>query len=128
MKQFILICFLIAAATARVQGSPDHVPTCNKLPYRLGKTTITHSTDLRSEPRRATKKELNEMRQKQSELQGKFNAFVRKNPGRLVSTDFSYEVKGFAAYLVRCESFCGTEEDLLQANQKEIDGTAAPNK
>ncbi len=132
MKRLVFLVFvLILAGAANAQDNPAQANTassCGKLPYRLGHIVILHSTDLRLAPRRITKKESKEMDKRQSELQIKCNAFVREYPSRPVSTEFSYEVRGFAAYLVRCESFCGTEEDLLQQSMKEIDEVMASPK
>jgi hypothetical protein len=132
MKQLVLLVFILipaGAATAQDKtAQANTAPSCDKLPYRLGHIVILHSTDLRPAPRRINKKESKEMEKRQSELRVKCNTFVRKSPSRPVSTEFSYEVTGFAAYLVRCESFCGAEADLLRQGQKEIDETPSPNK
>jgi len=95
--------------------------TCDKLPYRLGHIVILKSTDLRDHPRAATKKELKELVKKQDRAQAECNSFVSGSPGHPVSKEVSYTVDSFAAYYGRCESFCGTEKDLLDFISKEAD-------
>jgi hypothetical protein len=68
-----------------------------------------------------TKKELKQLGKQQDRMQVECNVFVRKYPGHPVSKEISYTVDGFAAYYGRCESFCGTEKDLLDLLLRETD-------
>lgn len=127
----LLAIVLIAATAAKTQDNHTQAKaaSCDKLPYRLGHLVTLNSTDLRSDShRKITKKEWKELEKKGSALQAKCDAFVRSSPGRPVSTEFSYEVSGFAAYYVRCESFCGTEQDLLQQDMKEVEDVTPTHK
>jgi hypothetical protein len=123
MKPLLLVTVLIVAGVAQAQA-----PSCDKLPYRLGHLIMLNSTDLRDHPRAITKKEWKEMSKKNEQTQADCNAFVRKYPGHPVSTELAFTVKGFAAYLERCDSFCGTEKDLRQLTDKEVDEMMAPHK
>ena len=115
------IGFIVCSAQAQS-------PPCDKLPYRLGHLVTLNSTDLRSSPRRISKKELKELGKKQDKAQNECNAFVSRHPGQPVSTEFSFTVEGFAAYYGRCESFCGTDKDWQLLIDREANETSPPKK
>lgn len=76
--------------------------------------------DLRLDRHRTiTTKQLKEWDVKQAHAQAACNAFVREHPNRAVSKEFSFTVKGFAIVHERCDSFCGTFEELMQLYGKE---------
>jgi hypothetical protein len=122
----LLPLILLAAFPIKAQDTP--AKACDKLPYRLGHLTLVNSTDLRDKPRAATKKESKELERKITQTQAACNAFARQYPGHAVSKEFSYEVKGLAAYLTRCESFCGTEKELSEIILRYGDEAAPPQK
>ena len=90
--------------------------------------TVVNATNLADHRRAITKKESKELEKKTAETQAKCDAFVRQSPGHPVSTEFAYEVKGFAAYYVRCESFCGTESDRLREMMKDVSEATPSHK
>jgi hypothetical protein len=123
MKCLLPFAIILISGLTQAQA-----PLCDKLPYRLGHLVVLNSTDLRSNRRPVSKKELKELGKKQDKAQAECNAFVSKHPGEPVSSEFSYTVERFAAYYGRCESFCGTDKDWQQLIQKEADEAAAPPK
>jgi hypothetical protein len=120
-----LLAFAFVLSTGAVQAQ---IPSCDKLPYRLGHVVVLNTTDLRERPRPISKKEWKEMRKKQDRVQRECNAFVSKSPGQPVSKEIAYTVEGFAAWYGRCESFCGTDKEWRQLIQKEADEAVAPHK
>ena len=92
--------------------------SCNK-PYQIGRFVQLDNEDLRLHPRPITEKESKEWGKKQAQAQTACNAFVSKHPNRAVSEDFSFTIKGFITVHERCESFCGTFEELMQSYDKE---------
>jgi hypothetical protein len=130
MKRLLLFLSIFIAGTAQAQDDQAQakVAQCDKLPYRLGHIVILNSTDLRDHMRAINKSELKGLSKKNTRAQAECDAFVSKYPGHPVSMEFSYTVRGFAAYYLRCESFCGTDKDWRQLIQKEADEAAAPRK
>jgi hypothetical protein len=94
--------------------------TCDK-PYQIGHFVDLGGEDLRIDRTRAiTKKENKDWAKKQSQAQTVCNAFVKEHPNLAVSKDFSFTIKGFMTVNERCESFCGTYEDLDRLYQEEV--------
>jgi len=103
------------------------VLSCDKS-YRLGHFTQLSTEDLRLDRTRAiSPKESKEWAKKQAEAQAACSAFVNKHPNLAVSQEFSFTVKGFATIRERCDSFCGTDEELMRLYQKEIEAVT-PHK
>jgi hypothetical protein len=121
MKPLALVLLFIAISSAQ------NSPTCDK-PYRLGHFVQLGTEDLRVDRARAiTKKEQKEWSNKQTQAQHECDAFAGQHPNLAVAKEFSFTVKGFATVRERCESFCGTEKDLEQLYQKEIDKPSGDN-
>jgi hypothetical protein len=114
MRLLVLVSVLLFAVTTQAQA-----PACNK-PYRLGHFVQLGNEDLRVDrTRRISKKELKESNKKQEQAQAARNALVSEHPNIAVSKEFSYTVRGFLAVRERCDSFCGTLEELMQLYDKE---------
>jgi hypothetical protein len=110
----ITAVFLLGVSVAQSQS-----PSCDK-PYQRGHFTQLGTEDLRLDRHRAiNKKELKEWDKKQEQAQSACNAFVSQHPNLPVSKDFSFTVKGFATVRERCESFCGSYEELMQIYARE---------
>jgi hypothetical protein len=122
MKWPVSLVFILVAS-----GTGAQTP-CDKLPYRLGHLTLIASTDLRTTKVAATKFQLKEMKKKVHQAGLDCDAFVRTSPGHPVSKELAFTVNGFASYLERCDSFCGTEDDLLELSNKETNEMMAPHK
>lgn len=102
-----------------VSGAHAQAPSCDK-PYERGHFTQLGNEDLRLDRHRPiNKKELKEWDKKQEQAQSACNAFVGQHPNLSVSKDFSFTVKGFATVHERCESFCGTFEELMRLYDRE---------
>jgi hypothetical protein len=120
MKRFVLHMFVLIAIGA-VQDAPAQQKTSCDKPYRIGHFVSLGSEDLRLDRSRAiSKKEMKDWDKKQFEAQRACNAFVGKHPNLSVSEDFSFTVKGFITVHERCDSFCGTGDDLRQLYEREI--------
>jgi len=116
-KMFILpMIFLFASGATHAQNA--QAKSCDK-PYQIGRFVQLDNEDLRLKPRRITEKESKEWKRKQAQAQIACNAFVSKHPNRAVSEDFSFTVKGFTAVRERCESFCGTFDELMRSYDEE---------
>jgi hypothetical protein len=115
MKQFLPFTLVFIVGIAQSQA-----PSCDK-PYRIGHFVQLPYEDLRIDRTRAiTPKENKEWSKKQSQAQAACDALVSKHPNQTVSQEFSFTVKGFVTVRERCDSFCGTGEELMQLYQKEI--------
>jgi hypothetical protein len=111
----VVVFFLVSLQPVFAQQK-----TCDK-PYQIGRFVNLAGEDLRIDRSRAiTKKENREWEKKQSQAQTVCNAFVKEHPNLAVSKDFSFTIKGFMTVNERCESFCGTYEDLDRLYQEEV--------
>jgi hypothetical protein len=110
----VALIVLTCAGTAQTQA-----PSCDR-PYQRGHFVQLDNEDLRLDRHRAiTAKELTDWNRKQAQAQAACNAFVSEHPNRAVSKEFSYTIKGFTLVHERCDSFCGTYEELMQLYEKE---------
>jgi hypothetical protein len=122
MNRFVAVLVLVSLPPVFAQQK-----TCDK-PYQIGRFVNLGGEDLRIDRTRAiTKKEAKEWAKKQGEAQAACNGFVREHPNLAVSRDFSFTIKGFSTVNERCESFCGTYEDLDRIYQEEIQKTPKKN-
>jgi hypothetical protein len=113
-KQLVSFAVIILVSSARAQG-----PSCDK-PYQRGHFVQLGNEDLRLDRHRAiSKKELKEWDKKQEQAQAACNAFVSRHPNQAESMEFSYTVKGFATVRERCDSFCGTYDELMRLYENE---------
>lgn len=114
MKILLILSILASAYFAGAQA--DSCAT----PYRIGKFRQLGTEDLRIDRhRQISKKELKDWGAKQQLIQSQCTTFVSGHPNVAVSKDFSFTVKGFATVSERCESFCGTYEDLIRSMNDE---------
>jgi hypothetical protein len=122
LTPIVLTALLVGIGSA--QDSPQQrKPSCDK-PYRLGHFVTVVTEDLRLDRSRAiNKKERKDWDRRQLEAQRQCDALVRQHPNLAVSENFSFTVKGFATVHERCESFCGTDEELMQVYDKEVRDT-----
>ena len=116
MKRLLPFTIVLIAGVAQAQSQ---APSCDK-PYRLGHFVQLPPEDLRTEPRGPSKKESKELDKKQMQAQAACDALVRAHPNLAVSQEFSFTVKGFETVRERCDSFCGTDEELGQLYLKEV--------
>ena len=109
------------------QSSPAQ--TCEK-PFEIGRLVTVRSEDLRLDRHRPiSKKEIKILSKKTAQAQGTCDALVRKHPNLAVSESLSFTVEGFATIYDRCESFCGTREELEHFYEKEAEKSAPqPNQ
>jgi hypothetical protein len=121
MKWLVLFTVVMAVTNTSAQDNraQTNPVSCEKLPYRLGHLTLLASTDLRYSQVAATKFQLKEMKKKVHQAGLECDAFVRTSPGHPVSKELAFTINGFASYLERCDSFCGTEDDLMELSTKE---------
>lgn len=113
---------LVLATAFLLQSAPAE-QTCDK-PYRLGHFVRHDIEDLRVDRHRAaTKKQLKELDKQQAEIRASCDAFVSEHPNRAVSKEFFLRVPGLLSEYERCESFCGTEKELLDLVDKETKET-----
>ena len=116
MKRLLPFAMVLIAGVAQAQSQ---APSCDK-PYRVGHFVQLPPEDLRTDRTRGiTPKESKEWDKKQAQAQAACNAFVSKHPNLSVSQEFSFTVKGFETVRERCDSFCGTGEELLRLYMKE---------
>jgi hypothetical protein len=120
LKTSILLAFVLVDVGSAQDSAQQQKPSCDK-PYRLGHFVAVATEDLRLDRSRAiTKKETKDWEKKQDEAQRQCAALVRQHPNLAVSEMFSFTVKGFATIHERCESFCGTDDELMQLYESDV--------
>jgi hypothetical protein len=116
MSKFLPVVLIVFACAGAAQMQAQ---SCDQ-PYRIGHFVQLDNEDLRLDRRRAiSAKELKDWNRKQAQAQAACNAFVSEHPNRAVSKEFRYTIKGFVIVHERCDSFCGTFEDLMQLYEKD---------
>jgi hypothetical protein len=123
LKPSIALTFILVGIGSAQDSQQQRKPSCDK-PYRLGHFVTVATEDLRLDRSRAiNKKETKDWDRRQLEAQRQCDALVRQHPNLTVSENFSFTVKGFATVHERCESFCGTEDELMQLYESDVKAT-----
>ena len=110
MRGFILLISFVAPGLVMC-GAQEKA--CNR-PYEVGLVSTTWTETLRPIPPAATKKELKRMGKASDQVRFQCDQFVRANFDHYVTKEFFYTVEGFAKFVDRCESFCGTSAERSQ--------------